>query len=45
MKIGTIKCKRCSITKRFIKMYYTANLKSEYGANGHKGWLCLHKGK
>jgi hypothetical protein len=44
-KIGTIKRKRCIQTGRFVKMYYTGNFKSEYGSNGHKGWICLHKGK
>lgn len=45
MKIGTIKRKRCKQTGRFVKMYYTGNFKSEYGSNGHKGWICLHRGK
>jgi len=44
MKIGTIKVKKCLQTKRKVKMYYTGDFKSEYGANGHKGWLCLHGG-
>jgi hypothetical protein len=36
--------KKCFITKRKVKMYYTGDIKSEDGSNGHKGWLCLHKG-
>jgi len=44
MKIGTIKKKKCKMTNRLIKMYYTGNFKSEAGENGHKGWLCLHRG-
>jgi len=39
-----IKKLRCKITGRLVKMYYTGDLESEYGANGHKGWLCLHRG-
>lgn len=45
IKIGTIKRKRCIQTGRSVKMYYTGNFKSEDGSNGHKGWICLHKGK
>lgn len=44
MKIGTIKRMKCKITGRLIKMYYTGDLKSETGENGHKGWICLHRG-
>jgi hypothetical protein len=44
VKKGTIKRKKCKITGRLIKMYYTGNLKSEKGENGYKGWICLHKG-
>jgi hypothetical protein len=45
IKEGTIKVKKCKITRRRVKMYFTGDFKSEYGANGHKGWLCLHKGR
>ena len=44
IKIGTIRRMICKITKRPIKMYYTGDKRSENGANGHKGWLCLHRG-
>lgn len=44
MKIGTIRIKRCKITGRKVKMYYEGSKDSENGENGHKGWLCLHKG-
>lgn len=42
MKKGTIKKKVCKIIKRKVNMYYTGDKISEDGANGHKGWLCLH---
>jgi len=45
LRIGTIKRMKCKLTGRFVKMYFTANGKSENGANGHKGWLCLHRGR
>ena len=45
MKIGIIKVKKCAITKRKVKMQYTADFKSADGSNGHKGWLCLHNPK
>ena len=45
MKLGTIKIKKCKITNKKVKMYYTGNFKSERGENGHKGWLCLHNGE
>jgi hypothetical protein len=45
MDKGTIKIKRCAITKRNVKMLYTGDFKSERGENGHRGWLCLHSGK
>lgn len=44
-KIGTIKIKICKQTGKKVKMYYTGDFKSEDGANGHIGWLCLHNGK
>jgi hypothetical protein len=44
MRIGTIKRKKCKITGRLIKMYFTDDFKSERGDNGHKGWICLHRG-
>ena len=44
MKIGMIKRKRCKQTGRHVRMYYTGNLNSETGENGHKGWICLHTG-
>ena len=45
IKRGTIKRMKCKITGRKVKMYWTGDFKSEYGANGHKGWLCLHRGR
>ena len=44
MKIGTIKRQICKQTARLVRMYYTGNLNSETGENGHKGWICLHTG-
>jgi hypothetical protein len=44
IKKGTIRRMKCKITGRVIKMYYTGDLQSEKGQNGHKGWLCLHRG-
>ena len=44
-KIGTIKKMKCTQTGRSVKMYYTGDYESEDGSNGHKGWICLHKGK
>lgn len=40
---GTVETKICKITGKRVEMIYTGN-KSESGKNGHKGWLCLHKG-
>lgn len=45
LKIGTIKRLKCKLCGYKIKMYYTGNFKSETGENGHKGWICLHRGK
>lgn len=45
IKEGTIKVKKCKITGRRVKMYFTGDLTSERGENGHKGWLCLHRGR
>jgi len=44
IKKGTIKRMKCNIVNRLVKMYYTGDFKSETGENGHKGWLCLHRG-
>ena len=46
MKIGTHKRMVCKATKRKVTMEYVGNKGGETGEfNGHKNWLCLHKGK
>ena len=45
MKKGTIKTKTCKITGKKVEMIYIGKEDVENGANGHKGWLCLHKGE
>lgn len=46
MKVGTIKRMKCKATKRLVRMYYLGKHSEETGEfNGHKDWLCLHRGK
>jgi hypothetical protein len=45
IKEGTRRKMKCKATKRVVTMEYVGKLGGETGEfNGHKNWLCLHRG-
>jgi len=45
MKKGTIEIRVCKQTGKKVEMMYVGKDDVENGDNGHKGWMCLHKGE